>query len=111
MLDTNTEIEEELKLTVDVLEDDPHDAGTFVPVVARKISEEATIRKTVQERQTGPAHPEQVVPWPKSGDLRSTSSALKDTSRVPSRRCSPLVRVTMFPHATTPSLLETTLST
>ena len=36
--------------------------------MARKISEEATIRKTVQERQTGPAHPEHVVPWPKSGD-------------------------------------------
>ena len=62
MLDTNTEIEDELKLTADVLEDDPHDAGTFVPVVARKISEEATIRKRVQERQTGPTHPEQAVP-------------------------------------------------
>ena len=111
MLDTNTEIEEELKLTVDVLEDDPHDAGTFVPVVARKISEEATIRKTVQERQTGPAHPEQVVPWPKSGDAPINEFSTEGSSRVPSRRCSPLVRVTMLPHATTPSLLETTLST
>ena len=68
MLDTNTEVEEEAKLLADDGDSDPHDAGTFVPVVARKLSEEATIKKTVQERQRGSSNPEQIVPWPKSGD-------------------------------------------
>ena len=54
---------EELQATEDV---DLLDAGSFVPVVARKLTEEESVRKSVQERQT--KHPEQVVPWPPTGD-------------------------------------------
>ena len=66
MLDTNSEVEEEVKFVADDEDIDPHDATTFVPVAARKLSESETIRKTVQERQA--ANTEQVLPWPKTGD-------------------------------------------
>ena len=65
ILDTNTDVEEERKLLADSEDANPNDVGTFVPVVARKLSEEETIRQTVQERTT---NPELVVPWPKHGD-------------------------------------------
>lgn len=67
MLDTNTEVEEEVKLLADE-DTDPHDVGTFVPVAARKLSEIETITKTVQERQAGSANAEEVLAWPKTGD-------------------------------------------
>ena len=73
MLDTNSEIEDELKLTADVLEDDPHDAGTFVPVVAHKISEEATISKS---DKLGLHTPSMWCLGPRVEMLRSTRSAL-----------------------------------
>ena len=66
MLDTNTEVEEEAKLQADDEDINPSDATTFVPVVARKLSENDTIRKTVRERGGGGS--EQVLPWPKSRD-------------------------------------------
>lgn len=69
MLDTNTEVEEEMQQPATNEDVDPHDNSTFVPVVARKLSEEDTIRKTVQERQIlSSSHLEQIVPWPKSGN-------------------------------------------
>ena len=66
MLDTNTEVEEEAKLQADDEDINPSDATTFVPVVARKLSENDTIRKTVKERGRGGSA--QVLPWPKSRD-------------------------------------------
>lgn len=65
MLDTNTDVEEEVKLLADGGDADPQDVGTFVPLVARKLSEEETIRQTVQDRSS---NTQPFVPWPKSGD-------------------------------------------
>ena len=100
MLDTNTEVEEEAKLQADDEDTNPSDATTFVPVVARKLSENDTIRKTVKERGSG--GPEQVLPWPKSRDEPSTSSALRGTFRVPFQHSFPRVQVTLLPQDTTP---------
>ena len=44
ILGTNTDVEEERKLLADSEDADPNDVGTFVPVVAHKLSEEETIR-------------------------------------------------------------------
>ena len=54
---------EEEEMHVD--EEDPHDVGTFIPAVARKLTEKETVRKSVIERQC----PEQVVPWPSVGEV------------------------------------------
>ena len=98
MLDANTEIEEEKQADEDA---DPCDAGTFVPVVAHKLSEQDAIRKTVQERQTGSSDPNQILPWPKSGDDPINEFNTKDTSRVHFPHYFPRVRLTLLPHATT----------
>lgn len=42
------------------------DVGSFVPVVARKITEEESIRKSLQERVS--TQPDETVPWPPRGD-------------------------------------------
>ena len=46
------------------------DAGSFIPVMANKLTEEETVRKTVQERQDPSSRHEQqqTLMWPKSGD-------------------------------------------
>ena len=38
---------------------DPHDVSTFVPGVARKLTEQENIRKSIGERQSEPT-----IPWP-----------------------------------------------
>ena len=45
---------------------DPADVATFIPVVARKMTEKDTIRKSVHHRQ--PTE-DQVVPWPENGSV------------------------------------------
>ena len=45
---------------------DPTDVATFIPVVARKMTEKETIRKSVHHRQ--PTE-DQVVPWPENGSV------------------------------------------
>ena len=45
---------------------DTHDRGSFVPVAARKLTEEESVRKSVAERQS-PAS-EQILPWPSRGE-------------------------------------------
>ena len=47
---------------------DPTDIATFIPVVARKMTEKETIRKSVHHRQ--PAE-DQIVPWPENGSVHS----------------------------------------
>ena len=54
------EEEEEEELSDDK---DPHDASTFVPGVARKLTEQENIRKSISERQSEPT-----IPWPEKGD-------------------------------------------
>ncbi len=66
ILDTNTEIEEELKLIADEDDVEPRDVATFVPIVAQKITEQETIKKSVEQRSSN--FQKQTVPWPKSGD-------------------------------------------
>ena len=46
-------------------EADPSDVGTFVPVVSRKMTEQETIEKSIQERQQ---QTEDTVPWPNIGE-------------------------------------------
>lgn len=48
--------------------EEPEDAGTFVPIVARKLPENETTTKTVQERQRSSTSSEHVVHWPTRGD-------------------------------------------
>ena len=45
---------------------DPADVATFIPVVARKMTEKETIRKSVHHRQ--PTE-DQIVPWPENGSV------------------------------------------
>ena len=45
---------------------DPADVATFIPVVARKMTERETIRKSVHHRQ--PTE-DQIVPWPENGSV------------------------------------------
>ena len=45
---------------------DPTDVATFIPVVARKMTEKETIRKSVHHRQ--PTE-DQIVPWPENGSV------------------------------------------
>ena len=45
---------------------DPADLATFIPVVARKMTERDTIRKSVHHRQLTE---DQVVPWPENGSV------------------------------------------
>ncbi len=59
--ETNVD-EEELKPKEDE-EETPTDVSSFVPIVARKKTEEETIRETVQEQHT--------VAWPPAGDTSS----------------------------------------
>ncbi len=66
ILDTNTEIEEELKLIADEDDVEPRDVATFVPIVAQKITERETIKKSVEQRSSNLQ--KETVPWPKSGD-------------------------------------------
>jgi len=66
ILDTNTEIEEELKLIADEDDVEPRDVATFVPIVAQKITELETIKKSVEQRSSNLQ--KETVPWPKSGD-------------------------------------------
>ena len=42
-------------------EEDPTDVATFIPVVARKMTEKETIRKSVHHKQQ---NKDQIVPWP-----------------------------------------------
>ena len=58
MKDTLTDVEE-LQSTNDK---NPHDIGTFIPVAARKMTEEEAVQKSVKDHQSS-AH-KQVVPWP-----------------------------------------------
>ena len=110
MLDTNTEVEEEAKLQADDEDINPGDATTFVPVVARKLSENDTIRKTVQRaRQRRVLN--RFCRGPRAEMNPSMSSALRGTSRVPFRHSFPRVQVTLLPQDTTPLLLAATSST
>ena len=45
---------------------DTHDRGSFVPVAARKLTEEESVRKSVAERQSPTS--EQILPWPSRGE-------------------------------------------
>ena len=45
---------------------DPADVATFIPVVARKMTEKDTIRKSVHHRQPTEDH---IVPWPGNGSV------------------------------------------
>ena len=54
------EEEEEEELSDDK---DPHDVSTFVPGVARKLTEQENIRKSISERQSEPT-----IPWSEKGD-------------------------------------------
>ena len=45
---------------------DPADVATFIPVVARKMTEKETIMKSVHHRQ--PTE-DQIVPWPENGSV------------------------------------------
>ena len=45
---------------------DPTDVATFIPVVARKMTEKETIRKSVHHRQPTK---DQIVPWPENGSV------------------------------------------
>ena len=47
-------------------DDNPNGIVTFVPVAARKMTEQEAVRKSVQECQSSP--PDQVVPWPSRSD-------------------------------------------
>ena len=50
MLDVTVEDEELMKRFSNNEDDHPQDvAGTFIPVMAKKLTEQETIRKTVQE--------------------------------------------------------------
>ncbi|MBA4719395.1 MAG: hypothetical protein HRO68_09990 [Nitrosopumilus sp.] len=55
--------EEDLQPTDDA---DPQDTGSFVPVAARKLTEQESIFKSLKERQSG--EKDQTVPWPPKGD-------------------------------------------
>ena len=59
-----TEKQEEEELPSE--DTDPADVATFIPVVARKMTEKDTIRKSVHHRQ--PTE-DQVVPWPENGSV------------------------------------------
>ena len=45
---------------------DPTDVATFIPVVARKMTEKETIRKSIHHRQPSE---DQIVPWPENGSV------------------------------------------
>ena len=64
--DVEMDADDELKLQTT---DDPNiqDSATFVPVVVRKMTEEESIRKSVQERQSA-APKLTTVSWPQVGD-------------------------------------------
>ena len=47
-------------------EEDPTDVATFIPVVARKMTEKETIRKSVHHKQQ---NKDQIVPWPENGSV------------------------------------------
>ena len=62
--DTAEKQEEEEELPSE--DTDPADVATFIPVVARKMTEKETIRKSVHHRQ--PTE-DQIVPWPENGSV------------------------------------------
>ena len=62
--DTAEKQEEEEELPSE--DTDPADVATFIPVVARKMTEKETIRKSVHHRQ--PTE-DQIVPWPQNGSV------------------------------------------
>ena len=63
-IENATEKQEEEELPSE--DTDPTDVATFIPVVARKMTENDTIRKSVHHRQ--PTE-DQVVPWPENGSV------------------------------------------
>ena len=56
---------------------DPHGVSTFVPGVARKLTEQENIRKSIGERQSEPT-----IPWPEnhtSSDFARHNCAKRST--------------------------------
>ena len=68
-LDTADE-EEQLEAPVAQDDDpfDPHLSGTFIPSVARRMTEQETVRQSVQERQSHQSSATPTVAWPPSGN-------------------------------------------
>ena len=69
--------------------------GSFVPAVARKMTEEESIKKSIQDRQS--MQPDETVPWPSSKDAPINEFK---TCRVPFPHCFPLVQPTSWHHDT-----------
>ncbi len=109
ILDTNTEIEEELKLIADEDDVEPRDVATFVPIVAQKITERETIKKSVEQRSS--TFKRKLYHGQRVEILQSTSFKRKDISHAHFQLCFLQVLVTLLTPALAQSLLEITLST
>ena len=64
--DTMERDEEEGPPAAAAEEEDPTDVATFIPVVARKMTEKETIRKSVHHKQQ---NKDKIVPWPENGSV------------------------------------------
>ena len=64
--DTMERDEEEGPPAAAAEEEDTADVATFIPVVARKMTEKETIRKSVHHKQQ---NKDQIVPWPENGSV------------------------------------------
>ena len=65
-IDDSMERDEEEGPPAAAAEEDPTDVATFIPVVARKMTEKETIRKSVHHKQQ---NKDQIVPWPENGSV------------------------------------------
>ena len=92
--------------------DDPNiqDSASFVPVVVRKMTEEESIRKSVQERQSA-APKLTTVSWPQWVILPSVNSPPRGTYHALSPHCCQQVRLNFCLRDRTQSPLATTSST
>ena len=103
----NAEDELELKTT-----DDPNiqDSAYFVPVVVRKMTEEESIRKSVQECQSA-APKLTTVSWPQVGDPPISEFTMEGTYRALSPHCCQQVMLNFCLRDRTQSPLATTSRT